>query len=120
MIIRKIAQNNYISANNKLINNFGINLDLSYAINSDNQYIIINITYEISLIENYDTLFGKINCTYEFLIENNFENGSFKNLKENILRTCLKENHFNIKDLIEDILKEDSLTHGIANKHVMN
>ena len=123
MVIKKISQNNNFFVREREILNFGTSFKISYwFIPSRDLPETLHILYEIRLIENSHELIGVINTEYEFVLNPILyaTKSGFSENEESIVKDCLKRNHYNIKDLVEDALKENQLVINLNYTQIMN
>lgn len=105
MIINKISQTNDIYINTKYVEDFGVSFNLSYRfVSSGKTEKNLRIFYKINLVENRNKLIGVICAEYEFILAIETDNAVTIS-EERIVKDCLKKNHYNIRDLIEETLE---------------
>lgn len=95
------------------ISNFGVSFHIQYDFEKINQQCgVLGIDYEIKLARDGNVLFGTINCRYEFNVMIGSMDYIDGEISESVVRNCLKFNHDNIYDLIEDSLLNNGITYS--------
>ena len=108
MEIKKIRLSEDIHFDRRCVRDFGVSFKIEYEIFT-NDSLEIDIMYSIFLVENESTVIGKIDSEYVFFITeiNDISTIVLDPETENrIVRWCLKANHFNIKDDIDNVLQK--------------
>lgn len=102
--ITKISQINEIQIRDALIKNFGVSFQVHYDYRREENCLVID--YDIKLAKNKKEFFGFIVCSYRFDIEVDEFDFVDGEITDFAVRKCLKANHNNIYNLVENTLRD--------------